>query len=1035
MHSGRGADEQEHGASDGDATATVTGSAANDGKVVEAALRLPAPLQRRDRERYAIVAEHGRGGLGRVFRAHDQELGRDVAIKELISRSHGAELRFFREALITARLEHPNIVAVHEAGHWPDGTPFYAMKLVAGRPLSAVIEECRDDRGRRALVGRMVAVADAIAYAHERRIIHRDLKPSNIICGEFGETVVIDWGLAKDLTETCEEPRADLPYRVPASMELTVAGSVLGTPAYMAPEQARGEDADERADVYAIGAILREICAAAARDLDPDLRAIIQRACADDRAERYRTARPLARDLHAYVNGRRVSAREYSITAAVAHWARHHVAVSAIAACALAVVVATAGVAFHRVVAARQRAETALEVARRERAGALIAQAGLLLEHDPTRAWEVLDGNGLAAQEPILAARIRTAGVAQWTAAPGGDLLTEVERLDGGRRYVTASSDRVLRVVDAATGQVTVVDQNLTNPSSVAANGQRFAYVRQQDDAFELVAVDSSRDPRVIATVGTMPFGLVLDDERAYWHDGPTLLSVALSGGAVETLATDVRDYMSGAKGVLVCTDRGELRWIGRPDFPATRCGPAGFIRVAGDIAAVPLTATTIGIFENERVTSLPMDFEHDHYEIAASGLVVSYDREGHGLVRAPGSDAFERLSLPSTPTAVATDGNIAVWGFADGTIVAHDVRTRQHWTLRAFPEQILLLDLVGDRLLVDVTNTLRVFRLTADAPVQLATAPAAVLNPVASPDGAALLMDSSDGAVTVLRRDGSLDAIHHHDAMAFGAAWCGPAACTASRDGTVRCTLPDSTTPSVVQKVGAPLRWIESIGDDCVYADAEGDVGLALSGRVLYRQGAESRRVRANPSATTIASSDHAGDVTVWDLETDTMHTKRAHDGRVIDAQWVRDDRLLSAGADGVLVVWSAELESLKRIDLGSAVRLADAGDNTFVASTDDRRIIAVDGDGAEVRSLSVDQPPTIVAVSPGGRLIAAAMPRGDVLVVDVATGATIAHAIGGNLITCLSFRSETELLSCTGDGSVFSVQASVSLEGASQR
>jgi eukaryotic-like serine/threonine-protein kinase len=906
------------------------------------------------------------------------------------------------------------------------------MKLVAGQPLSAVIEQSRDDRSRRALIARMVAVADAIAYAHDRRIIHRDLKPSNIICGEFGETVVIDWGLAKDLTETCEEPRPDLPYRMPASTELTVAGSVMGTPAYMAPEQARGEDADERADVYAIGAILREICAS---DADEDLRAIIDRACIPDRSRRYKSARPLARDLHAYVNGRRVSAREYSVTAAVAHWVRHHVAISAIAACALVIVIATAGIAFHRVVAARQRAETALDVAKRERAGALIAQAGLLLEHDPTRAWEVLDGNGLAAQEPILAARIRTAGVAEWTVAPGGELLTSVERFDNGRRYVTASSDRVLRVVDVATRQVTVVDQNLTNPVSVAAGGQRFAYVRQHDDEFELVAVDSSRERRVIATVATMPFGLVLDDERAYWHDGATLLAVALSGGAVETIATDVRDYMAGAKGVLVCTNRGEFLWTGRPDFPATKCGPAGFIRVAGDVAAVPLTATTIGIFENDRVTSLPMDFEDDHYEIAASGLVVSFDRESHGLVRAPSGDAFERLSLPSTPTAVAADGNIAVWGFADGTIIAHDIRTRQHWTLRAFPEQILLLDLVGDRLLVDVTNTLRVFRLTADAPVQLATAPAAVLNPVASPDGAWLLMDSSDGAVTVLRRDGSLAAVHHHDSTAFGAAWCGPAACTASRDRTVRCTLPDSTTPSAVQEAGAPVRWIESIGDECVYADAEGDVGLALGGRVLYRQAAESRRVRVNPSATKIASCDLAGDVTVWDFATETMHTEHAHDGRVIDAQWVRDDRVISAGADGVLVVWSATLEPLKRIDLGSPVRIADAGDNTFVSSTDDGRLVAIDGDGAEVRSLSVDRPPNIVAVSPGGRLLAAAMPRGDVLVVDVTTGATTSHSIAGNLITCLSFRSETELLTCTRDGSVFSVRTSVSLEGASQR
>jgi eukaryotic-like serine/threonine-protein kinase len=1032
MHSGPGADEQEGGASDGDATATVTGSAANDGNVADFAGRLPAPLQRRDRERYAIVAEHGRGGLGRVFRAHDQELGRDVAIKELISRTHGAELRFFREALITARLEHPNIVAVHEAGHWSDGTPFYAMKLVAGRPLSVVIDESRDER-RRALIGRMVAVADAIAYAHERRIIHRDLKPSNIICGDFGETIVIDWGLAKDLTETSEEPQPDLPYRTPASTELTVAGSVLGTPAYMAPEQARGEEADERADVYAIGAILREICAA--DDLDPDLHAIIERATVADRAKRYRSARPLARDLHAYINGRRVSAREYSVTAAVAHWVRHHNAISAIAACALVIVIATAAVAFGRVVAARERAETALRVAERERAGAVIAQAGLLLERDPTRAWEVLDGNGLAAQEPILAARIRAAGVAEWTVAPGGEALTEVERLDGGRRYVTASSDRVVRVVDVATGQVTVVDRNLTNPSSVAANGQRFAYVRQHDDEFELVVVDPSREPRVIATVSTMPFGLVIDDERAYWHDGPTLLSVALSGGTVETVATDVRDYMSAAKGVLVCTNSGELRWTGRPDFPVKRCGPAGFIRVAGDVAAIPLTATTIGIVEDDRVTSLPMDFEDDRYEIAASGLAVSYDRESHGLVRAPGGDAFDRLSLPSTPTAVAANGSIALWGFADGTIVAHDIRSRQRWTLRAFPEQILFLDLVGDRLLVDVMNTLRVFRLTATAPVQLATAPAAVMNPIASPDGASLLMDSSDGAVTMLRRDGSLAAVHHHDSTAFGAAWCGPAACTASRDGTVRCTLPGSTTPGAVRQVGAPVRWIERIGDECVYADAEGDVGLALGGRVLYRQGAESRRVRVNPSATKIASCDQAGGVAVWDLASETMHAEHAHDGRVVDAQWVRDDRVISAGADGVLVVWSAALEPLKRLDLGSPVRMVDGGDNTFAASTEDRRVVAIDADGVELRSLSVDQVPNAVAVSPTGRLLAAAMPRGDVIVVDIATGATTSHSIAADLITCLSFRSETELLSCTRDGSVFSVRTSVSLEGASEK
>ncbi|MBK9035334.1 MAG: serine/threonine protein kinase [Myxococcales bacterium] len=203
--------------------------------------RLPAPLQFRDPARYDVLGEHGRGGLGRVFRARDREMGRDVALKELLHRGASSELRFFREALITARLEHPGIVPVHEAGRWPDGTPFYAMKLVAGRPLKALIDACTKTDERLALLPHIIAVADAIAYAHDRKIIHRDLKPSNVIVGEFGETVVIDWGLAKDISSEAEPDDAaeDGPYRTSAPAPgVTVVGSVLGTPAYMAPEQA-----------------------------------------------------------------------------------------------------------------------------------------------------------------------------------------------------------------------------------------------------------------------------------------------------------------------------------------------------------------------------------------------------------------------------------------------------------------------------------------------------------------------------------------------------------------------------------------------------------------------------------------------------------------------------------------------------------------------------------------------------------------------------------------------------------------------------
>ncbi len=201
-----------------------------------------------DPERYEQLGEHARGGIGRVTRARDRRLGRTVAVKELLVRDALHEERFVREALITARLDHPGIVAVHEAGVWPSGEPYYVMKLVAGRTLHERLAEARDQRERLALLPHVVAVADAVGYAHREGVVHRDIKPANVVCGEFGETVVVDWGLAHD---------AGL------ALPPVVDDGVLGTPAYMAPELAAGATPDPRGDVYAIGAILYELLAGA----------------------------------------------------------------------------------------------------------------------------------------------------------------------------------------------------------------------------------------------------------------------------------------------------------------------------------------------------------------------------------------------------------------------------------------------------------------------------------------------------------------------------------------------------------------------------------------------------------------------------------------------------------------------------------------------------------------------------------------------------------------------------------------------------
>lgn len=218
---------------------------------------------------YRVLREIARGGMGRVLVAFDLTLDRDVALKVLLP-SASAE-RFVRESKITARLPHPGIPPVHALGTLADGSPFLAMKLIAGRTLADEIASA--DRQR--LLQAFVQICQAVGFAHSRGIIHRDLKPVNVMVGAFGEVQVMDWGLAKDLAnpETISErqtarassrvvdntdPGATTSLDVVGESfdERTQAGQVLGTPAYMAPEQARGEPTDARSDVFALGGIL-----------------------------------------------------------------------------------------------------------------------------------------------------------------------------------------------------------------------------------------------------------------------------------------------------------------------------------------------------------------------------------------------------------------------------------------------------------------------------------------------------------------------------------------------------------------------------------------------------------------------------------------------------------------------------------------------------------------------------------------------------------------------------------------------------------
>ncbi len=286
--------------------------------------------------RYRLGELLGKGGMGEVVLAHDDQIGRDVAVKRIRSSEPSAEelARFVREARIQGRLEHPAVVPVHDLAFDRNGRPFFVMKRLTGTVMSELLARIRDGvdpdplAARRRLLRAFADVCLAIELAHSKGIVHRDLKPSNIMLGDFGEVYVLDWGIARVANE------ADAVALRPSQADLeldtgrTRAGTVLGTPAYMAPEQLAGEAAGPKADLYALGCVLYEIVAgepvhttkralasAAARpslvrpDAPPELDALCEQATRLDPEQRPASARALGDAVQAYLDGDRDLAR------------------------------------------------------------------------------------------------------------------------------------------------------------------------------------------------------------------------------------------------------------------------------------------------------------------------------------------------------------------------------------------------------------------------------------------------------------------------------------------------------------------------------------------------------------------------------------------------------------------------------------------------------------------------------------------------------------------------------------------------------
>ena len=456
--------------------------------------------------RFRILRPHARGGLGQVSVALDGELHREVAFKEI--RDHHADdpqsrARFVLEAEITGGLEHPGIVPVYGLGTHADGRPYYAMRFIRGDSLREAIDAFHTahaapaDPGARALafrklLGRFVGACNAVAYAHSRGVVHRDLKPENVMLGPFGETLVVDWGLAKATDRaggsTDSSEGVLRPISASGSAE-TVAGSTIGTPQYMSPEQASGrlDLVGPASDVYSLGATLYCLLAGLPPFVEPDrvalmrrvqrgdfppprrvdravpapLEAICLRAMALKPADRYPSAPALAEEIEHWLADEPVEAHPESPAERLGRWARRHRAWVRAAAAMLVVVTAASMVIAN----ARKREQQALvkAIAQRDRADAM--------EGSERRRFEALRAEAEALVDAGAAAVLRRD-------AEAADL-----RLYGALK--TIGAEPRLRALRArAEGLLAVADRQLAEERGRrAARADYEAFVARYDEA------------------------------------------------------------------------------------------------------------------------------------------------------------------------------------------------------------------------------------------------------------------------------------------------------------------------------------------------------------------------------------------------------------------------------------------------------------------------------------------------------------------------------------------------------------------------
>lgn len=643
--------------------------------------------------KHRLLEKIGRGGMGTVYRGHQDSLQRDVAVKVVnASHDYAANVeRFAREAHILAQLDHPNIVPVYDYGTDPQGRRAYTMKLVRGQTLQALLKNLAkgtESTSLQRLLRVFRKVCDAMEFAHSRGIIHRDLKPDNIMVGEFGEVLVMDWGLALELTrDTPETFSSVISAKIPAPGEapavsgsssvgtrdssLTLEGEVLGTPQYMSPEQANGiMGIDARADVYALGGILYSILSlrppvprgefhemlANVRKgsiepfelersmlvdrpelwrIPPALLSVVRKAMALDPAQRFQTVGGLGADIEAYVGGFATSAEKIGLAGQLWLLIKRHKTFAA----ATALIIVLTFAFILRLVASEQRASENEKIAQSNEAAAVLAEKNARSSAEAAR---------------ISAARARTA------------------QADSA---FSASDPRQLR--EALTAVPADLRDTLWHYLDTHADDRR-ALIKWQGDGFHIGCTPHPTKSGVFAVATSPNYRLIVEYDA---RTGNALKSFPIAGGFVRGLAYSpdhkrlaVGRIMEGDIFIHDAESGAELRrwdtdWVESLQYLPKRAGKPDALLRTKTYFGCDLWDPETGklIWENPHGTS--------HHALPGGEQFVSV--EEHHLRIHSSSDGQVITDYPlkaalAQTASLSPDGRILVVAHRDGRMRAH---------------------------------------------------------------------------------------------------------------------------------------------------------------------------------------------------------------------------------------------------------------------------------------------------------------------------------------------------------------------------